>query len=92
MLAIAVNKVNDDSTKLYATGSIVQRGVFWQLENGCPFMMSWNLNDNVGFVTARDNDIIAHEKTYPSAVDGIICALQGGSGNLASTHAIRRRL
>lgn len=52
------------------------------MENGCPFMLSWNLQDNVGFVTARDNDVIAHEKTQPSPVDGIICAFHGGGGNL----------
>lgn len=74
--------MNDDSTKLYGTGSIVQRGVFWQLENGYPFMMSWNLNQNVGFVTARDNDVIAHIKIYASDVDGVTCAFQGGSGYL----------
>ena len=75
-------KVNDDSTKLFNTGAVVQRCTIWQMENGCPFMLSWNENDNVGFVTARDNDIIAHEKKQPSAVDGIICAFHGGGGNL----------
>ena len=56
-------KVNDDSSKLFFTGSLVQRNVYWQMENGCPFMMSWNTGINVGFITARDNDVIAHERT-----------------------------
>ena len=45
-------------------------------------MMSWNEMANVGFVAAYDNDIIAHEKKIPSAVDGIFCAFHGGAGYL----------
>ena len=48
-------------------------------------MLSWNLDDNVGYVLSRDNDVIAHEKTYGvsgSGTDGIICALHGGAGFL----------
>jgi hypothetical protein len=82
LVSDSFNKVNDDSSKLYNTGSVVQRGVFWQMENGCPFMMSWNLNVNSGFMTARDNDVIAHEKKSGTNVDGVICALHGGSGFL----------
>jgi hypothetical protein len=77
------NKVNDDSHKIYSTGSVVQRVVVWQMENGCPFMMSYNLNENVGFMTVRDSDVIAHERTgHFYNPDGIICAVHGGSGNL----------
>ena len=52
------------------------------MENGCPFMMSWNEGVNTGFMTAKDNDVIAHEKRFPSAVDGVICAFHGGAGHL----------
>lgn len=52
------------------------------MENGCPFMMSWNEGVNTGFMTAKDNDVIAHEKRFPSAVDGVICAFHGGAGYL----------
>ena len=82
MIEDSFQKVNDDSTKLFNTGATVQRCTIWQMENGCPFMLSWNEMDNVGFVTVRDSDVIAHEKTQPSAADGIICAFHGGSGNL----------
>eukprot|EP00930_Biecheleria_cincta_P056901 TRINITY_DN42917_c0_g1_i1.p1 TRINITY_DN42917_c0_g1~~TRINITY_DN42917_c0_g1_i1.p1 ORF type:complete len:650 (-),score=88.11 TRINITY_DN42917_c0_g1_i1:20-1744(-) len=75
-------KVNDDSSKLFDTGVLVQHNVYWQMENGCPLMMSWNTATNVGFITARDNDVIAHEKASDSAVDGVICAAHGGHGNL----------
>jgi hypothetical protein len=46
-------KVNDDSVKMFFTGSLIQRVVIWQMENGCPFMMSWNTHDDTGFLTAR---------------------------------------
>lgn len=46
-------------------------------------MMSYNLNNNVGFITARDSDVIAHERTaHWYNPDGIVCAVHGGSGNL----------
>ena len=82
LISDCFSKVNDDTTKLYNTGAVVQRSVIWQMENGCPFMLSWNLALNVGFVSALDNDVIAHEKTVASAVDGIFCAFQGGAGSL----------
>merc|ERR1712070_1125702 len=37
---------------------------------------------NAGFVTVRDNDVIAHEKLSTSVVDGVVCAWHGGHGNL----------
>lgn len=45
-------------------------------------MMSWNEMDNVGYVAAIDNDVIAHEKRVSSDVDGIFCAFHGGAGFL----------
>ena len=76
-------KVNDDSVKMFYTGTLVQRLVIWQMENGCPFMMSWNTAHNVGFLAARDSDIIAHERTGRwHGPDGVFCAVHGGIGNL----------
>jgi len=75
-------KVNDDSSKLFFTGMVVRNNVYWQMENGCPLMMSWNTAYNAGFVTVTDNAIIAHEKTYhDSDLDGVVCAYHGGHGN-----------
>ena len=34
LISDCFQKVNDDSTKLYSTGAVVQRGVIWQMENG----------------------------------------------------------
>jgi hypothetical protein len=78
-------KVNDDSTKLFSTGMLFQRLVIWQMENGCPFMMSWNLNANTAFITARNCDIIFHERSaHYYDPDAAFCALHGGSGNLSN--------
>jgi hypothetical protein len=35
-------------------------------------MMSWNTAKNVGFITARDSDVIAHERTYEYGPDGLV--------------------
>lgn len=75
-------KVNDDSSKLFFTGAVVRNNVYWQMENGCPLMMSWNTAYNAGFVTVTNNAVIAHEKTYhDSDLDGVVCAYHGGHGN-----------
>jgi hypothetical protein len=34
--------------------------------------MSWNTAKNVGFITARDSDVIAHERTYEYGPDGLV--------------------
>jgi hypothetical protein len=43
-------RCNDDALKLYNSGMLVRRCVIWQMENGAPFQISWNMNsDNSGF-------------------------------------------
>ena len=78
-------KVNDDSIKPYATGTLVQNMVVWQMENGCAVMGSWNLNDNQSYITARTIDIIKHERTgYYYEPDSLLCFMHGGSGYLSN--------
>ena len=78
-------KVNDDSLKPYATGTLVQNIVVWQMENGCAVMGSWNLNNDVSYVTARTIDIIKHERTgHYYNPDSLLCFMQGGSGDLSN--------
>ena len=76
-------KVNDDALKPYGTGTLATDIVLWQMENGCAVMGSWNLNADVGFVTARALDVIRHERSYgdydPS---GLLCFMHGGSADL----------
>tara|TARA_B110000208_G_scaffold189036_1_gene249816 strand:- start:84 stop:686 length:603 start_codon:yes stop_codon:yes gene_type:complete len=46
-------------------------------------MMSWNTRDDVGYLTARDSDVIGHERTGNwNGPDGIFCSVHGGVGNL----------
>jgi hypothetical protein len=56
-------KVNDDSLKPMTGPSVIRDNVVWQLENGAPFMISWNiLNDQADF-HIYNNDII-HAEHY----------------------------
>jgi hypothetical protein len=78
-------KVNDDSLKLFATGTLATDIVLWQMENGCVVMGSWNLNTNQAFITARRIDVIRHERTarwYDP--DALFCFMHGGSAALAN--------
>ena len=78
-------KVNDDSLKPYGTGTLISDVVLWQMENGCAVMGSWNLNNDVGFVTARTLDVIRHERDYGAyEPDALLCFLHGGTGNLSN--------
>ena len=77
-------KVNDDALKPFGTGTLARDIVLWQMENGCAVMGSWNLNADVGFITAQRLDVIRHERTYADyAPDALLCFVHGGSGRLA---------
>lgn len=76
-------KCNDDALKVYASGMIVRRCVIWQLENGAPFQLSWNLNaDNHGFHVS-DCDIIHVDHHTAANNRAIFNAIHGGSGHLS---------
>ena len=78
-------KVNDDSLKPFGTGTLVTGVIVWQLENGCAVMGSWNLNDDVGYITVRSLDVIRHERNYFGYYpDALLCFMHGGSGNLTN--------
>jgi hypothetical protein len=78
-------KVNDDSLKPFGTGTLISDVVLWQMENGCAVMGSWNLNQPVGYVTARRIDVIRHERNYGMYnPDALLCFVHGGSGQLSN--------
>jgi hypothetical protein len=56
-------KVNDDSLKPMTGPSVIRDNVVWQLENGAPFMISWNILDDQADFRIYDNDII-HAEHY----------------------------
>jgi hypothetical protein len=76
-------RCNDDALKLYHNGMVVRRCVIWQLENGAPFQLSWNLNtDNRGF-RVTDCDIIHVDHHTDANNRAIFNAIHGGSGHLS---------
>jgi hypothetical protein len=56
-------KVNDDSLKPMTGPSVIRDNVVWQLENGAPFMISWNIKDDQSDFHVYDNDVI-HAEHY----------------------------
>lgn len=76
-------KVNDDAVKLYHDDTTVRRCVFWQMENGAPFQISWNMpGRNTGFRTS-DCDILRVEHSWKNDNEAIFCAIHGGSGHMS---------
>jgi hypothetical protein len=75
-------KVNDDAVKLYHTDTTVRRCVFWQMENGAPFQISWNMpGHNKGFHVS-DCDVIRVEHSWRNDNEAVFCAIHGGSGTM----------
>jgi hypothetical protein len=63
-------KVNDDSLKPMTGDAVIRRNVVWQLENGAPFMFSWNILSDQSDIHVYDNDVIHAEHYWlsPQAV------------------------
>ncbi|WP_309717494.1 glycosyl hydrolase family 28 protein [Armatimonas sp.] len=77
-------KVNDDALKLYHSGTTVRRCTIWQMENGAPFQISWNMpTDNSGFLVT-DCDVIRCEHEWNNDNEAIICAIHGGKGHMSN--------
>lgn len=75
-------KVNDDSVKLHWGDTVVRRNVIWQLENGAPFMISWNIHENSNTFHVYDNDVI-HAEHYLYDPQAIFRSRHAGSGVLS---------
>ncbi len=76
-------KVNDDAFKLYDSDTTVRDTVIWQLDNGAPFQMSWNMpTDNQGFVV-QNIDIIRMEHRTDQINLAAVDAVHGGSGHMS---------
>lgn len=73
---------NDDAFKLYFSNTTVRRCTIWQLENGAPFQISWNIGtDNSGF-RVSDCDVIRTEHRWKNENTAVFCAIHGGSGRM----------
>lgn len=77
-------KCNDDAIKLYRSGTQVYRTTIWQMENGAPFQISWNMNsDNNGFV-AKDCDIIHCDHFWDNTNTAVFNSIHGGGGHMSN--------
>lgn len=74
-------KVNDDSVKLHWGENVVRRNVIWQLENGAPFNISWNIHQDVANFHVYDNDVI-HAEHYLFSPQAIFRSRHAGSGHM----------
>ncbi|MEZ4905349.1 MAG: glycosyl hydrolase family 28 protein [Spirosomataceae bacterium] len=76
-------KVNDDAIKLYSSHTIAKNNVIWQMENGAPFMISWNGTKDFGHCQVINNDIIRVEHTWDNENLAVICAVHGGKAHIS---------
>jgi hypothetical protein len=72
-------KSNDDSIKLFWGDEVVRGNTIWQLENGAPFMISWNLANSPENFHVYDDDVI-HAEHYQIQKSAIFRALHAGPG------------
>jgi hypothetical protein len=75
-------KSNDDSIKLFWGDTVARGNTIWQLENGAPFMISWNIHQDSSTFHVYDNDVI-HAEHYQIQKEAIFRALHAGSGTLS---------
>jgi hypothetical protein len=74
-------KVNDDSIKLFWGDTVARHNTIWQLENGAPFMISWNIHVDSRRFHVYDNDVI-HADHYKIKKSAIFRALHATEGHL----------
>ncbi len=76
-------KVNDDAVKLYQSNMLVQNCVIWQMENGAPFQISWNMpSDNSGF-HVKNIDIIRVEHQWDNPNEAVFDSIHGERGHMS---------
>lgn len=75
-------KVNDDSLKPMTGPSVIRDNIVWQLENGAPFMISWNIEDDESDFHVYDNTVI-HAEQYFLSPQAIFRARHAGAGTMS---------
>ncbi|MGQ1891349.1 glycosyl hydrolase family 28 protein [Thermophagus sp. OGC60D27] len=76
-------KVNDDAVKLYSSNTYVRDCVIWQMENGAPFMISWNGRNDFENCYVSDIDVIRVEHQWDNENLAVICAIHGGEAHIS---------
>ncbi|WP_445725636.1 hypothetical protein [Flavobacterium sp.] len=77
-------KVNDDAVKLYRNNMQVKNCVIWQLENGAPFMISWNGSTDYGNVKVQNIDIIRVEHHWDNENLAVFAAIHGSKAHISN--------
>lgn len=75
-------KVNDDAIKLYHTNTMVRNCVIWQMENGAPFQIGWNMGGMNSNFYVNNVDIIRVEHQWDNPNEAVFNAIHGGSGTM----------
>jgi len=75
-------KVNDDAIKLYRSNTTVRNCVIWQMENGAPFQIGWNMSGVNQNFHVYNCDIIRVEHLWDNENLAVFCAIHGGSGHM----------
>lgn len=73
-------KVNDDAIKLYRTNTKAQNCVIWQMENGAPFQIGWNMTGLNSNFEVKNIDIIRVENQWDNPNEAVIDAIHGSEG------------
>lgn len=73
-------KVNDDAIKLYRSNTVARRCVIWQMENGAPFQIGWNMPGYNSNFHVYDIDIIRVEHPWDNPNEAVFDAIHGCSG------------
>lgn len=73
-------KVNDDAVKLYDSGMRVRNCVLWQMENGAPFQISWNMQGTNHDIQVSNCDVIRTEHKHDDWNNAVFASIHGGEG------------
>jgi hypothetical protein len=74
-------KVNDDSLKPMTGPSVIRDNVVWQLEDGSPFQLSYNLEYDQANFHIYDDDVI-HDEHISNNRQAIFSALHAGAAHM----------
>ncbi len=76
-------KVNDDAIKLYHSDMVVRNCVIWQMENGAPFQISWNMPSDNSHFRVSNIDVIRVEHEWNNPNEAVFDAIHGGAGHMS---------
>lgn len=73
-------KVNDDAIKVYRSNTVARNCVIWQMENGAPFQIGWNMTGVNSNFKISNIDIIRVEHQWDNPNEAVVVAIHGGEG------------